>query len=232
MVASATTFSVSPSNADAIFFDESQYSDSQTISILLQVAVGIGFTAFIIGALFWKIVGLETMNILQMLFFCVGLMPTLLPMFSPIAELNAVNGYNGMFKDHTDLFDFDEPSLPKTLVQMKIGARFIENYNYMLIGNLIVIAIGGIFFLMSYCNKYTKRCMLEISKFFMADVLNQLVIFNSLNVGFSFGLHMLYFNKPNPQPASNQAACLLTAITDLVVTGLSCYMVVKKKSII
>jgi hypothetical protein len=49
-----------------------------------------------------------------------------------------------------------------------------------------------------------------------------------MNVGYSFGVHMLYFNEPHPQPSANQAACLTSAIVTLVITAGSCYMVIAK----
>jgi hypothetical protein len=101
----------------------------------------------------------------------------------------------------------------------------------MLIGEFVAILLGSICFLISFLTKHEKEWMIMVSKFFLAEILLQLVIFNVLNVGFSFGLHMLYFNKPNPQPASNQAVCLLTAITALIITTVSCYLVIAKNQL-
>jgi hypothetical protein len=67
----------------------------------------IGFIVFIAGFGFWMIIGLETMNILQMLFFCMCIMPSLYPMFGPVTEINAVNGYNEMFGENSLILNFD-----------------------------------------------------------------------------------------------------------------------------
>lgn len=83
-------------------------------------------------------------------------------MLIPITEIgDMVNGYNGLFRDNTNLLSFDEPILPKMLSQMKIGARFIQNCNYMILLQLLVIVIAGIFFILSYLNK----CILKVCQF-------------------------------------------------------------------
>lgn len=88
--------------------------------------VGIGLVVTVVGLGFWKLIGVETMNLLQMLFFCMGLMSTMQPLMAPITELrDSVNGYNGMFRDYPGLYSFDEPEMPKILSQMYVGARFL-----------------------------------------------------------------------------------------------------------
>lgn len=64
----------------------------------------------------------------------------------------------------------------------------------MMVEEFVAIVLEVFALLRIFLTKYEKVWMIMISKFFMADVLLQIVIFNALNIVFSFGFHMLYFN--------------------------------------
>lgn len=117
----------------------------------MLAVVGIGLAMLIVGVAFWKLIGLEAMHFLQMLFFCMTLVDILPPMLGPVTELNSfVNGYNGMFRDYPELLEFDDPTMQKMEIQMQIGARFLQNINYMLITQVIAISFA-IFFTCLKC---------------------------------------------------------------------------------
>lgn len=168
MKTSSATFVVNPDNTEAYVYESSQYTAAGVTRVIVIACVGVGLAVLVIGLGFWKMIGVETMNVLQMMFFCMGMMSSLQPMMGPVTELyNTVNGYNGLFRDRPTLYNFDEPELPKMLIQMHIGARFLENCNIMIAGELLVIFIGLLFFLMSRIYDTSSNLFVGVAKYIM-----------------------------------------------------------------
>lgn len=110
MKTSSTTFVVNPENTEAYIYSEQDYAACGVVRIIMIACVGAGLAVMTIGIGFWKLIGVEMMNLLQMVFFCMGMVPTLQPLMAPVTELrNSVNGYNGLFRDYPNLYNFDDP---------------------------------------------------------------------------------------------------------------------------
>lgn len=181
-----------------------------------------------LGLASWKLIGLEVMSLLQTVYFCVSLMWTLHPLLGPVAELYSfVNGYNGLFKDNP-LYDFDEPPMRMVLTQMHIGARFLENINFMIIAELVVLSIGALLFVLSRLIQSKSEIFLKITKFILNEILFILVIFNAMNTGFSLGTHLLYASRPKPQSAGSEATNMSCALLALLITTASLYLIFKR----
>lgn len=84
MKASSTVFTVDPENTEAYYFTQEAYQATSASSILIKICVGIGISVLIIGMGFWKIIGVETMNILQFLFYSMTFFTFLQPLLAPI----------------------------------------------------------------------------------------------------------------------------------------------------
>lgn len=125
--------------------------------------------------------------------------------------------------------DFNEPNLPKTLTQMQMGVRFIENCNYMISAQVMVLIVGLVIFLMSRGIKSYSSQLLTASKYVLNEVFLVLVLFNSVGVGFSLGLHVLYWSRPYAQSITNQIINLAPAATVLAMAGIHFWIMHKHK---
>ena len=170
------------------------------MTLVLKICTGVAFAVLVLGIGFWKLVGIEAMHVMQILFVASILVASLPPPLAPASELWPALGYNNMFTDFPRLYDFGTPELPKTLIQMQMRARFVQNCNYMIAGQLLVVLVGGIFFLLSKAITKYNEPLLKVAKFVLVDILMVLILFNCVGVGFSLGLHILYWNRSQIQP--------------------------------
>jgi hypothetical protein len=70
--------------------------------------------------------GLHMMHALQTFFLSASFVLTIQASFACIEAFAGVNGYNGLFQDQPNAFDFGaQPTLPKSLVLIGVGARFL-----------------------------------------------------------------------------------------------------------
>jgi hypothetical protein len=150
MKASSASFVVNPDNSEAYFYSEGTYNSAVGMRLVLRICMGVAFSVLILGIGFWKLIGVEAMHIMQILFIANSLVSSLPPTLAPASELWPVLGYNNMFNDFPGLYNLDVPfPLPKTLIQMQLGVRFVQNCNYMIACQLLVILIGACLFLLS-----------------------------------------------------------------------------------
>ena len=86
----------------------------------------------------------------------------------------------------------------------------------MIAGQVVIILVGGIVFLLSRALKKYREPLLTATKFVLNEVLMVLILFNCLGVGFSLGLHILYWGRPQTQPITSQIVNLAPAATVLI----------------
>jgi hypothetical protein len=58
MVASTISFTISPSNGQAYYFNPIVLVQGKIASVLFQVCIGIALTIFVAGSIYWPMVGL------------------------------------------------------------------------------------------------------------------------------------------------------------------------------
>lgn len=228
MKASSAVFTVDPENAVALYYSDGSYSAATSMKIILRVCMIVALVNLVIGVGFWKLVGIEATHVIQILFLASSLITSLPPAMAPATEVWPSLGYNKLFTDFPDLFGFDSPDMPKTLVQMGVGARFVQNCNYMLAGQFLVLLVGGLlFFLSRAITKYNEGLLLA-AKYVLNEVFMVLVLFNCLNVGFSLGLHILYWDRPSAQSLVSQIINLAPAATVFAMAAIHFYMMYKR----
>jgi hypothetical protein len=142
-------------------------------------------------------IGLHMMHVLQTFFLSASLVLTIEASFVDVQSFSGVNGYNGLFRDSPSAFDFGpQPELPKKLVLMGVGARFLQNCNIMIMANLFIGFVGGVLYLVSRWTDRAKDSLENAAQYLLNELLLILGIFNAVNVGFSFGLQALYWTQP------------------------------------
>ena len=227
MKASSASFVVDPDNAEAYYYSEGTYASATAMSLILKICMGAAFAALLLGVIYWKLVGVEASHIMQILFLASILVPSLPPPLAPASELWLTLGYNNMFTDFPGLYDFGAPELPKTLAQMQLGVRFVQNCNYMIAGQLAVVILGGIIYLLGRALTKYSEPLLRVAKFVLVEVLMVLILFNCLGVGFSLGLHILYWNRPQAQPTESQILNLVPAAVVLLMAVVHFWLMYK-----
>lgn len=224
MKVSSSDFIVNPDNAPAYFYSEGTYSAANSMKVVLKVCMIVALVNLIVGIGFWKLVGVEATHVIQVLFLAGSLIVSLPPAMMPTTDTWPSLGYNKLFTDFPDLFNFDSPDMPKTLAQMGVGARFAQNCNYMLAAQLAVLFVGGLLFLLSRAITKCSNGLQTAAKFVLNEVFMVVVLFNCINVGFSLGLHVLYWDRPQTQSLSSQALSLAPAAAFLLMALVHYYV--------
>lgn len=188
---------------------------------MLKTCLGVGVFVLLVSAVSNHAAGIETMHVLQVLFFSVSMMGVIQPTLSGVAAFAGVNGYNALFNDNPNLMNFGtSPTIP-ILTTMGLGVRFLQNINIMLALYLVVAFLGGLSYLLSATVKKFTSVFETIAKFILCDLLLMLGAFNAMNAGFSLGIQLLWLNKPDAEPTACLAACVITILLSLAVNSLS-----------
>lgn len=84
MKISSASFTVDPSNTEAYYYPYSTYQTSIVLAVVFKISAGLSLAVLIIGIGFWKMVGVESIHVLQILFFAMSMLTTLQPGLAPI----------------------------------------------------------------------------------------------------------------------------------------------------
>lgn len=98
----------------------------------------------------------------------------------------------------------------------------------MIIAELGIIIIGGLLFLLSRAYDTAEKALLMVSKFVLNEVLLVMILFNSMNVGFSLGLHGWYWANPSEQPTISHIVSLAPLVIVLIIHSLNSFFVVRR----
>jgi cysteine-rich repeat protein len=196
-VSQTMSLSVNPQNAPAYFYQETTYDTVNRGKTVLIVCLAVSVIFLVLSLWQTPMIGLHMMHTLQTFFLSASLVLTIEASFACIEAFYGVNGYNRLFRDRPSAFDFGpQPTLTKSLVLMGVGARFLQNCNIMIIANLFLGLVGGVLYLISIWTNSAKESLEKTAKYIMNELFLILGIFNSMNVGFSFGLQALYWTQP------------------------------------
>ena len=165
MKASSASFVVNPTNAEAYYYPEDTYSSATTMQFVLKVCLIGALATVVLSFRFWVLAGIELVHVVQIAFLACSLVESLPPVLAPASELWLSLGYNKFFTDFSGLLDFQSPELPKTLTQMEMGPRFVQNCNYMIAGQVVVVIVGVFIYLLSLMMKNYSESLLKTAKF-------------------------------------------------------------------
>lgn len=124
MKTSRVAFVVEPSNGAAYYLPKSSYRVSKNYSDLLVGLLAIALLTVVISLPFWKLQGLESAYLLQLLFVAVCAMGKVHPYLEGARVLTGASGYNGMLAAVVN-----QTSSDTVLAQLGVGPWFLQNYN-------------------------------------------------------------------------------------------------------
>lgn len=75
MRASSVSFTVDPINAKAYYYSDSTYSGTSALKTILKIFLGISFLTFALGFGLWKMVGIESVQVVQAAFLASCIVP-------------------------------------------------------------------------------------------------------------------------------------------------------------
>jgi hypothetical protein len=139
----------------------------------------------IFGFVFRGLIGIELLNVIQMIYFVVSLLTSVPAPIVPFAQLSEmVNGY--VYRSQAAINTHSQ------LLLMNVSAQFVGNCNVMLLLEPLVLMVGASLWLLSRsaCNENNRNLLKRISMLLMKDVLLLLVLFNALNLSFSCGVYL------------------------------------------
>lgn len=151
MVSSSMTFTVSPTNGQAYYYSPDVLIQGKIASVIYQVCLGIGLFVLVAGAIYWPMVGVEFMVVLQMAFFAVSLIDYQQPVYSAAADISgSVNGYNYRYGSANE-------GLSAILGSMDMRATFLENCNFMLVIQVGIATLGVVIYGISKLANVQKK---------------------------------------------------------------------------
>lgn len=199
--------------------------------MIYKGTLGIALVALIISLFVAPVLGLEMINVLQMAFLSLCILPSVQPVLATIGELYPmINGYNRLFDIVPNIYDMNSATLSKLLNQMRAGPRFLTNLNYMLFVEIIVIGITLIFVLVGKKYSKTHPLLKTISR--PLSVLSiSLIAFNSLNLGFGIGMEFVYVSQPNYSTA-RFTLNIVAGVVGVALQVLCCVFMVKQPELL
>lgn len=106
-------------NQGAYFYEDSIYSLADTISKIFTGISGFALAIFCVSAINGKMIGVEMMAVLQVIFFSLMTLSQMNPCFSTLSFLWLVNGYNSLQKEY-----MKDPLSPIPLKGIRMFSRF------------------------------------------------------------------------------------------------------------
>jgi hypothetical protein len=153
---------------------------------VLRTAVVIGLLLALIGLFYQPFIGAEAISLLQLCYFAPAVLEDSLIGIKVVTEwkifTSIVNGYNGL-----DLEGLETRQLSETHSEMGYHYNFIENVNYMLFVQIVIMVLGVFLRLMAQdSNRLLKLSekTLKLAFYFAA--------FNAINVGFSITTNLRF----------------------------------------
>jgi len=171
-----------------------------------------------------KIVGLELFGVLQLAFISLGSLDNINLMQSPLKKLKSTNGLN---------LDIGQDEKSKRLLQtfytterinaIDYRANFLRNCNLMFAVLVVVILVGFIFYLLTFCCQRWGPCIYQIGQRMVKEALLTLILFNMFNFAYAAGIHFRYApSEDSLYPLGTLVAVLTLVIPVAMVLSLMC----------
>lgn len=172
----------------------------------------------LIGIISGKIVGLELFGVLQISYLNLMNHDKLNMNLYPLIDFKFFNGLN--FK----LVDEGNDQIPSNILDMKMESEFLNNFNVMFFASILALIT---FYVINRVAQFSKNKSLEkIGINMLKQSAVTLALFNSLNIGFSAGLHLKYSDISSSSSVFHYVS---TFALVLVLFSLICLMVILER---
>ncbi len=169
----------------------------------------------LIGIISGKIVGLELFGVLQISYLNLMNHDKLNMNLYPLIDFKFFNGLN--FK----LIEEENDQIPSNILNMKMESEFLNNFNVMFFVSILALITLYVINRVAHFTKNKSLKKITINMLKQSAV--TLALFNSLNIGFSAGLHLKYSKNSSSLAVFHYFSSFVLV---LVLFSLICLMII------
>lgn len=144
------------------------------------------YATLILTMLPGKIIGLELFGVLQLAYFSIGSIDSVNVLLSPLMNMKGLNGYS------QPITESKNKDLPRRVKEIKHYSSFLDNFNVMFLLMFVELFIGAVIYVFTKITGLSSKTLSKIANILLKEVFLTLVLFNCLNISYSFAIYYRY----------------------------------------